>query len=877
MEHVEEEATLRALLSFLDSVEGNALVDPSLSPDASDQSPMVSPKHSPTIETRVPKKKRRNRLKVEIDDLREQARELETQLAFLRSHRGQANAQSVAVSSTSSEMVGMWKNVAARQFLQRQEAQLLNANLRDMVATKAKILDSITRLTQRGGILSKSQMEQANSILRSFQDWKPSWISTKYTHLMAIVEAMYEHRDFAFPVDMFAPGDLHCVQEQGVSPRNEPVFLNVYHGFLTPLEYHAAADVIANVLGGPTRVITRGHHNEDVWEHGVSMTVSSANWPEVCHQVITGRRFAVNNRHLILLAGETYASPSVPYIFRYEKWIEIAPFAKGTEHLQKDLARIAGVSNKTDLFKLSGDLSPIGHKFLVEARVNAGMKNVSTNAFYIGPGSLVLPDKSIYLDNATFAAVEPFCRKYISTILTLASNSSDNQSHPNNTSNTTEAEDAIINIEKSLATILPTGEEEGIVNIYNPVKYSDAIKEWPLTFGALADGIRLTELSSLNDTSNVIVTTPAYFDRAEKLVDIIDVKDLKIYLTFLYLNSCVSYLGQPFLDARFEFFEKNLSGSLAMPPRERTCTEAQITFFPVLVGEYYAQKMFDASREEYANLLVASLDSAMADHIAKLDWLDDQTRAKAEEKLKMITNHVGRSTQKKNYPFTLTRDDYLLNVLTIKNNDWAESLQKIGQEVDRTEWILSGATVGAYYTPTLNQIIFPAAIWQPPFYRNDSHPVQNFGAIGVLVGHEITHGFDSNGRLFDGEGKQANWWTNETALEFATRAECMMEQYSSFTVTGSNGTPISNVNGNLTISENIADNGGLGLAFDAYHAWAKSNGSFDSHGVADDEVDKLFFISLGQCGAPAFVIAMPSSSCWLTCTRLHTGVWTALP
>ncbi|TMW55362.1 hypothetical protein Poli38472_013253 [Pythium oligandrum] len=521
--------------------------------------------------------------------------------------------------------------------------------------------------------------------------------------------------------------------------------------------------------------------------------------------------------------------------------------AKGTEHLQKDLSRIAAVSNKKDLFVLGGDLSSIGPKFFSGASVTADAKNVSTNALYTGVGSLVLPDKSIYLDKATFTSVEPFYRKYISTVLTLAGvNPSGNQQQQNSTGSTTDAEDAIINIEKKLAAILPTDEELSVENSYNAIKYSDAAKKWPLTFGALADGLRLTEQSSLTDNSNVIFTTPAYFDRAERLVDTVDVKDLKVYLSFLYVNNYITYLGQPFLDAQFELFGTVLSGSTAMPPRERTCTVAQIAFFPDLIGKYYFLKMFDVDREENVNSMVKSLESAMADHIAKLDWLDDQTRAKAEEKLKMITNLVGHSAQKKNYPFTLKRDDYLSNVLTIKSSNWAESLKKVGQEVDRSEWSLSGATVDAFYTPALNQIIFPAAILQPPFYSGGSHPVQNFGAIGAVIGHEITHGFDTSGRWYDGQGNQVNWWTEATAKEFESRAQCMKEQYSSFTAYGNSGKPVGTVNGNLTIGENIADNGGVSLAFDAYHTWAKSNVTFDSNGVKDDEVDKLFFVSLGQ-------------------------------
>ncbi|TMW55355.1 hypothetical protein Poli38472_013246 [Pythium oligandrum] len=523
--------------------------------------------------------------------------------------------------------------------------------------------------------------------------------------------------------------------------------------------------------------------------------------------------------------------------------------AKGAELLQKDLARIAAVSNKKDLFTVGGDLSSIGPNFFGGVGVSADAKDATKNALYTGAGSIVLPDKSYYTDNSTFADLEADYRKYITTVLTLAgvNSSGGQQGQQGGAANTKFAEDAIINIEKKLAAILPTDEEESDPEkTYNPIKYSEAAAKWPLSFGAIANGLRLLELSSLTESSNVIFGTPAYYDRAEKLIESLDIKDLKVYFSFLYINTYVTYLGQPFLDAQFELFSKKLSGASAIPPRARTCTSAQISFFPDLIGKYYFLKMFDVAREENVKLMVKSLESAMEDHIAKLDWLDDQTRGKAKDKLQKITDLIGHSTQKKSYPFSLERDNYLGNVWAIKNSNWAESLKKIGQPVDRTEWGMSAATVNAYYSPTENQIVFPAAILQPPFYNGGSHPVQNFGAIGAVIGHELTHGFDNSGRHYDGDGNQKEWWTEATAKEFETRAQCMKDQYSSFSAYGDSGKPVGNVNGNLTIGENIADNGGVSLAFDAYHAWAKSGASFDAHGVKDDEVDKLFFISNGQ-------------------------------
>jgi predicted metalloendopeptidase len=170
--------------------------------------------------------------------------------------------------------------------------------------------------------------------------------------------------------------------------------------------------------------------------------------------------------------------------------------------------------------------------------------------------------------------------------------------------------------------------------------------------------------------------------------------------------------------------------------------------------------------------------------------------------------------------------------------------------VNRQEWGISAATVNAYYSPPDNKMVFPAAILQPPFYRGNAHPVQNFGAIGAIIGHEVTHGFDTSGRNYDGDGNLRDWWTSSTAKEFEARANCMRNQYSEMVVYGDSGKPVGNVNGNQTIGENIADNGGVSLSYDAYHDWVKSGAKFDAKGVEESEVDKLFFVSFGQiwCG-----------------------------
>ncbi|GAB9477984.1 Neprolysin cd1, peptidase family m13, neutral zinc metallopeptidase, partial [Globisporangium polare] len=182
-------------------------------------------------------------------------------------------------------------------------------------------------------------------------------------------------------------------------------------------------------------------------------------------------------------------------------------------------------------------------------------------------------------------------------------------------------------------------------------------------------------------------------------------------------------------------------------------------YFPDLIGKYYFMKMFDTQREDATKLMVKLIEASMSDHIEKLSWLDEATKAEAEKKLAKVSNLIGHSLQKKSYPYALGRETFFDNIEKIAMDNWDASVRNIGAPVDKTEWGMSAATVNAYYSPSQNQMVFPAAILQPPMFNGSSHPSQNFGSIGAIVGHELTHGFDSNGRLYDGDGNQKSWWT----------------------------------------------------------------------------------------------------------------------
>ncbi|DBA01454.1 TPA: hypothetical protein N0F65_005573 [Lagenidium giganteum] len=479
--------------------------------------------------------------------------------------------------------------------------------------------------------------------------------------------------------------------------------------------------------------------------------------------------------------------------------------------LKKTLERIAATTSKEELMKLGGELSVLGVNYFTDVGVGANAKNATSYVPITGNPSLTLPDQAMYTGE-TFKNFEEGYTKYITAVMTAAGSTADDVKR---------AVSVTINLEKKLAaSFMPKVDAVDPVKTYNPMKFGDACLKYPLTMGSIFKGNGL--LARMSNGSDIIITSPDYFDKAEQLVASTDLKDLQAFLAFGYVHKQSQFLGEDFVTMRFEFFGKKINGMKALPSRESVCAGNALRSLPDIVGEYYFEKMFDTEREKMITTMVKLIEDAMGARIESTDFLDSQTKDKAKEKLAKVTNLIGKSMQKKQYSFSLTSDSYLDNANAIALDDWNRTLAKVGQLVDRTEWAVSGAVVNAYYAAWMNQMAFPAGILQNPFFDGKRHPALNFGAIGVVVGHELTHGFDSSGRLFDGDGNLNMWWSNYTNQKFEDRASCMREQYNTFVVNGEDGKPLGNVDGALTLGENIADNGGLKLSYEAYKAFMKT-------------------------------------------------------
>jgi predicted metalloendopeptidase len=530
----------------------------------------------------------------------------------------------------------------------------------------------------------------------------------------------------------------------------------------------------------------------------------------------------------------------------YESCMDVDTLnALGNEPLQPLLSKILAVTTTEELFTVAGEVFLTGPALITDMSVDPDVKNASINVLSIRVASLTL-SSSYYVDNDTFSGLEPAYRDYISTVMELAGYSPD--------CNSTEIADRVINVElqliemqKEVSESVDTDDPDAT---YNPITLGEAMEAYPWSVGLYIDGMGVLEDSELTNDTVIIFQSLDYFDVVEEWLDTADLESLKTYLAFRLVDMKVEYFSEDFYDAFFVFYATVLLGQEEKSSRESICADRVSAKLPDLISRYYVAENFDSKSKEDMNYLIESIETAMTNRLEEVDWLDDATFDEAETKLEKVINFIGYEPQNVSYPYVLTSDAFFENREKIALATFDAAFKKIGRPAVRDEMEMNANEVNAFYYPSKNAMVFLAGILQSPFYNHSSHPAQNFGAIGMVVGHELTHGFDSNGRLFDGDGNQRDWWTNETSDQFDTRAQCLRDQYSGFEVLGEDGTSLGYVDGNLTITENIADNGGLGLAYDAYQTYKQDPTTFTdssgSSGVSDEEADKLFFVSFAQ-------------------------------
>ncbi len=418
-------------------------------------------------------------------------------------------------------------------------------------------------------------------------------------------------------------------------------------------------------------------------------------------------------------------------------------------------------------------------------------------AVYLGQGGLGLPDRDYYLQ-ASFAPQKAKYEAYVAEML-KAVDWPDAEAQAK----------AIVALETQIAQVSwSRAEQRDPVKTYNamtPAELATAAPGFPWApFLAAAD---------LGAVNRVIVNENTAFPKIAAIFAATPISTLQAWEAFTVVDSASPYLSKRFAEAHFEFRNKTLSGQLEQKQRWKRAEGAVDGGLGEAVGKLYVARYFPPESKAKMEALIADLRAALAARIERVSWMSPATKAKAELKLSMLNVKVGYPVKWRDYTaLSISPDDLYGDVGKSANFEWERQVNRLNGPVDRTEWGMTPQTVNAYYSPTENEIVFPAAILQPPFFDPDADPAVNFGAIGGVIGHEMTHGFDDEGRQFDGTGALSDWWTAEDAAKFTAQTDRLGAQYSAFE-------PLkgAHVNGKLTMGENIADLGGVLLALDAYH------------------------------------------------------------
>jgi putative endopeptidase len=316
----------------------------------------------------------------------------------------------------------------------------------------------------------------------------------------------------------------------------------------------------------------------------------------------------------------------------------------------------------------------------------------------------------------------------------------------------------------------------------------------------------------LGDPGSVNLNQPAFIKEISNLLATVPVEEWKVYLKWTLLNESATYLSSSFEQASFDFYSKAMTGTEVMRPRWKRVLGVTSGALSEALGQLYVNAYFPQASKDRMVKLVENLRVSLGERIQGLEWMGGETKQKAMEKLAAISVKIGYPDKWRDYTALDIQDDsYVMNVMRSNKFDMGYNLGKINKPVDKLEWHMSPQTVNAYYNPTMNEIVFPAAILQPPFFFKDGDDAVNYGAIGVVIGHEMTHGFDDKGCKFDKEGNLTDWWTPEDASRFEERTKILVDQYDGFVVLDT-----LHADGKLSLGENIADLGGLNISYQAF-------------------------------------------------------------
>ncbi len=506
----------------------------------------------------------------------------------------------------------------------------------------------------------------------------------------------------------------------------------------------------------------------------------------------------------------------------------VARNKQGKAPVMPFLAKVDEIKTKKDVENYITNMAPYGGGGFYGFAVFNDLKNSSQYAGYLGAGSLGMT-RDYYVD----AKVADKLAKYEEFVAKMLQEFGDDAATAKKNAAT------IVAFEKSLAEPMMTKEERRDTRkMYNPMTVAQLTKLAPaINWKAHLTGIGVADLD------NIIVTDPGYFKAMSSIFNNRSVADIKLLLRWNTINSALSSLSTDLEKANWEFYSKEMSGAKKQRPRDERALGNLNGAIGEALGKLYVEKMFPPEAKAKAKEMIDNVMLGFEKRIAQLPWMSEETKTKALEKLHKLTVKIAYPDVWKDYSELQVKGleeggSYFENAINVTKWNYNKNMAKLGKEVDRTEWGMSPQTVNAYFNPVNNEIVFPAAILQPPFYNYKADEAVNYGGIGAVIGHEISHSFDDSGARFDGDGNLKNWWTDKDAEEFKKAGKKLINQFSTIVAIDS-----MKLNGEFTLGENIGDLGGVQAAYEGLQIFLDKNGR---PGKIDNYTpEQRFFLSWG--------------------------------
>jgi len=497
----------------------------------------------------------------------------------------------------------------------------------------------------------------------------------------------------------------------------------------------------------------------------------------------------------------------------------------GYDPIRPLLNRIDSITDVASLMKFVATQAKAENNSVLGFGIGPDNNNSNMNIAGIYQTGIGLPERDYYFKTDPVSiGIQQAYKQYLASLFKLTGS---------DTATAAKDADIVYNIEKQLASSHKTKIElRDIKANYHKIPVAELAKQEP----NIGWQNVLDDLGAKTDSINV--GQPAYYEKLNALLKSVPLNEWKLYLRASSISNYAGVLSKPFVDAAFEF-NKVLSGQAVQKSRGEIMADNVDNTLGQALGQLYVKKYFSEDAKKRALELVNNLHQALAKRIDKLDWMSDSTKQKAKEKLFAITKKIGYPDKWRDYSnITIEKGKYFQNVVSAASGNYQFQLAKLNKPVDRTEWYTTPSTVTAYYNPYANEIVFPAAILQPPYFDNNADDALNYGGIGMVIGHETTHSFDDQGAQFDKYGNVKNWWTPEDYQKFRAKTQQVVDQYNKFTVLDS-----LHVKGAMTLGENTADIGGVSIAYDAFKMTKEGHDTTKIDGFTPDQ---RFFISIAR-------------------------------